>query len=115
MKQNSIWHLLTFAFKTLCTYTFRSRDDTVRQIVCNLTDDGSNELLDELQKGQPLLDDGCSSDDELDDWENWMPDPVDADPSKSLKQAWSGKCLRLIILIHYIKQLCALNFKNDQE
>lgn len=62
--------------------TFRSRDDTVRQIVCNLTDDGSNELLDELQKGQPLLDDGCSSDDELDDWENWMPDPVDADPSK---------------------------------
>lgn len=54
----------------------------MRQIVCNLTDDGSNELLDELQKGQPLLDDGCSSDDELDDWENWMPDPVDADPSK---------------------------------
>ena len=103
-----------FALITL-SCTCRSRDDTVRQIVCNLTDDGSNELLDELQKGQPLLDDGCSSDDELDDWENWMPDPVDADPSKSDQQAWYGKCLRHILLILYIKQLCALNFKNDQE
>ena len=54
----------------------------MRCIVSNLTDDGSNELLDELQKGQLLLDDGCHSDDEIEGWEKWMPDPVDADPCK---------------------------------
>jgi anaphase-promoting complex subunit 2 len=61
----------------------RSRDDTVRCIVSNLTDDGSNELLDELIKGQPLLlDESGHSDNEDEDWEKWMPDPVDADPCK---------------------------------
>ena len=53
----------------------------MRCIVSNLTDDGSYELLDELVKGQPLLlDEGCHSDDEDEDWQKWMPDPVDADP-----------------------------------
>lgn len=61
----------------------RSRDDTVRCIVSNLTDDDTNELLDELIKGYPLLrDEGCHSDDEDEDWEKWIPDPVDADPCK---------------------------------
>lgn len=59
----------------------RSRDDTVRCIVSSLTDDGSNELLDELIKGAPLsTDDGGQSDDESEAWENWIPDPVDANP-----------------------------------
>jgi hypothetical protein len=49
-----------------------------------LLDDSPSELADELVKGECLqLDDG-SVDDETEDWEKWMPDPVDADPGKSL-------------------------------
>lgn len=59
---------------------FRSRDDTVRCIVSSLTDDGNNELLDELFKAQPTaLDESCHSDDND---EMWVPDPVDAYPGK---------------------------------
>ena len=59
----------------------RNRDDTVRCIVSSLTEDGNNELSDELVKGQPLmLDESYHSDDDQEDWETWQPDPVDADP-----------------------------------
>lgn len=61
----------------------RSRDDTVRCVVTNLTEEGSSELADELVKGEALqLDDAYLSDEDSNDWETWMPDPIDADPSK---------------------------------
>lgn len=61
----------------------KSREDTVRSVVNSLLDDSPSELADELVKGECLqLDDG-SADDEIEDWEKWMPDPVDADPGKS--------------------------------
>lgn len=56
----------------------------MRWIVFSLTDDSSNELADELIKGEPLLLDetqDCSEENE--DWESWQPDPIDADQSKS--------------------------------
>jgi anaphase-promoting complex subunit 2 len=37
-------------------------------------------LLEELVKGQPMLDESSHNDEEDIDWEKWMPDPVDADP-----------------------------------
>ena len=61
--------------------TCRKRKDTVRCIVTSLTEDGNNELSDELVKAQPLqLDDQHSDDDVIGDWQTWQPDPVDADP-----------------------------------
>ena len=51
----------------------------------SLTDDSSSELLEELMKAQPLLDEATQSDNEDEDWEKWMPDPVDADPGTSHK------------------------------
>ncbi|XP_061183897.1 anaphase-promoting complex subunit 2-like [Saccostrea echinata] len=89
----------------------RSRDDTVRQIVSNLTDDGSNELLEELQKGQPLLDDGCSSDDELEDWENWMPDPVDADPRSTSKSRRASDIISMLVNIYGSKELFVQEYR----
>ncbi|XP_033732322.1 anaphase-promoting complex subunit 2-like [Pecten maximus] len=84
----------------------RSRDDTVRCIVSNLTDDGSNELLDELIKGQPLLlDEGCHSDDEDEDWEKWIPDPVDADPSTTSKSRRASDIISMLVNIYGSKEL----------
>lgn len=61
----------------------RSRTDTVRCVVSGLLDDFPSDLADELVKGESLqLDDG-SVDEENEDWEKWMPDPVDADPGKT--------------------------------
>ncbi|XP_029175698.1 anaphase-promoting complex subunit 2-like [Nylanderia fulva] len=64
----------------------RSREDTVRSVVNSLLDDSPSELADELVKGECLqLDDG-SADEETEDWDKWMPDPVDADPAKSTQR-----------------------------
>ena len=67
----------------LFTYVCRSREDTVRCIVTSLTDTESNDLMDELLKGssQPI-DDRVDSDDDMESWETWEPDPVDANPGR---------------------------------
>ena len=52
----------------------------MRCIVSNLTDDGSNELLEELVRGQ-ASEPGVQGD-SMDNWRAWMPDPVDADPGR---------------------------------
>ena len=62
----------------------------MRSIVSSLTDESSSELLEELMKSQPLLDEAAQSDNEDEDWEKWMPDPVDADP---------GICIYTVFLI----------------
>ncbi|KAK3088868.1 hypothetical protein FSP39_024770 [Pinctada imbricata] len=83
----------------------RSRDDTVRGIINNLTDDGSNELLDELQKVQQLLDDSYHSDDEIDNWEKWMPDPVDAYPCTTSKSRRASDIISMLVNIYGSKEL----------
>lgn len=67
----------------------KTREDTVRCVVSDLLDDSPSDLADELVKGESLqLDDG-SGDEENDDWDEWMPDPVDADPAKSAQRKMS--------------------------
>ena len=63
----------------------RTRDDTVRCIVSSLTDDSNRELAEELVKAEPLhMDESYSSEHEEEKPEEWLPDPIDADPSRSL-------------------------------
>ncbi|ESP05035.1 hypothetical protein LOTGIDRAFT_109593 [Lottia gigantea] len=84
----------------------RSREDTVRCIVLCLTEEGSNELLDELIKGQPLiLEDDTCSDQEEGDWETWMPDPVDADPSSTSKSRRGSDIISMLVNIYGSKEL----------
>lgn len=69
----------------------RNRDDTVRHIIHSLTD-SSGDLGGELELGRvSAMDDdsgGVNFEGEPStDWENWMPAPSDADPSK----IWTGK------------------------
>lgn len=63
----------------------RTREDTVRQIVAGLTGDaeGSGDLANELSKADPVtLENGQESDDDISEPEDWVPDPVDADPGE---------------------------------
>ena len=71
----------------------RRRGDTVRHIIHSLTD-SSGELGGELELGRTgasaVLDEesaGGDADQASIDWENWVPAPSDADPSK----LWTGK------------------------
>ncbi|XP_015433564.1 PREDICTED: anaphase-promoting complex subunit 2 [Dufourea novaeangliae] len=64
----------------------RTREDTVRCVVSDLLDDSSSDLADELVKGETLQLDDYSDEEENEDWNKWMPDPVDADPAKSAQR-----------------------------
>ena len=71
----------------------RLRGDTVRHIIHSLTD-STGDLGGELELGKgglAILDEesvAAVGDTEVSvDWENWMPAPSDADPSK----LWTGK------------------------
>lgn len=84
----------------------RTRQDTVREIISSLIDDGSSELCDELFKGEPLvLDESYNSDEETDNWENWHPDPVDADPGKPSKSRRSSDIISMLVNIYGSKEL----------
>ncbi|XP_050297527.1 anaphase-promoting complex subunit 2 [Anthonomus grandis grandis] len=67
----------------------RSREDTVRCVVSSLTEDGPNELAEELNKGE--VDENTPMDEgEEENWETWTPDPVDSLPSKKIAKETSG-------------------------
>lgn len=57
----------------------RSRQDTVRCVASALTDDGPTDLAEELARSETYVE---SLTTQSDDWENWMPDPIDASTSK---------------------------------
>lgn len=93
------------------TRYLRSRDDTVRCIVSNLTDDGCGELSEELAKGQAAVTNESSQDagDDTaalgDDWESWLPDPVDANPETTSKSRRSSDVIGMLINIYGSKEL----------
>ncbi|KAL4219155.1 Anaphase-promoting complex subunit 2 [Mactra antiquata] len=83
----------------------RSREDTVRCIVSNLIDDASNELLEELVKSQPLIDETTHNEEEDGDWKKWMPDPVDADPATASKSRRASDIISMLVNIYGSKEL----------
>ncbi|XP_068104761.1 anaphase-promoting complex subunit 2 [Hyperolius riggenbachi] len=84
----------------------RTREDTVRQIVAGLTGDAEGDLANELSKADPVvLENGQESDDEVSDPEDWMPDPVDADPGKSGSKRRSSDIISLLVSIYGSKEL----------
>ncbi|XP_007427140.1 anaphase-promoting complex subunit 2, partial [Python bivittatus] len=86
----------------------RTREDTVRQIVAGLTGDaeGSADLANELSKADPVtLENGPESDDDVSEPEDWVPDPVDADPGKSSSKRRSSDIISLLVSIYGSKDL----------
>lgn len=64
----------------------RSRDDTVHCIVTSLTEEGATDLSDELSgcKKITLCDVVTSVEDDMENWEAWVPDPVEVVPGYHL-------------------------------
>ncbi|CAH1957453.1 unnamed protein product [Acanthoscelides obtectus] len=60
----------------------RSREDTVRCVVSSLTEEGPNDLAYELVNGEAVrIDENTPTDDDDENWECWIPDPIDSAPS----------------------------------
>ncbi|XP_045417936.1 anaphase-promoting complex subunit 2 isoform X3 [Lemur catta] len=86
----------------------RTREDTVRQIVAGLTgdSDGTGDLAVELSKTDPAsLETGQDSEDDAGEPEDWVPDPVDADPGKSSSKRRSSDIISLLVSIYGSKDL----------
>ncbi|CAH2019473.1 unnamed protein product [Acanthoscelides obtectus] len=61
----------------------RSREDTVRCVVSSLTEEGPNDLAYELVNGEAVrIDENTPTDDDDENWECWIPDPIDSAPSR---------------------------------
>lgn len=56
----------------------RGRQDTVRCVASALTEDGPTDLSEELAKSEAYAENQSVC---QENWETWMPDPIDASPS----------------------------------
>ncbi|XP_072014527.1 anaphase-promoting complex subunit 2-like [Amphiura filiformis] len=84
----------------------RTRDDTVRCIVSSLTDDSNRELAEELVKAEPLhMDESYSSEHEEEKPEEWLPDPIDADPRRTAKSRRSSDIISTLVNIYGSREL----------
>lgn len=81
----------------------RNREDTVRSVVSSLTEEGAGcELSEELAKyaGEP------NNDDDTDDkWDDWVPDPVDADPKVNSSDRKANDIISMLVNVYGSKEL----------
>lgn len=69
-----------------------------RSVVSSLTEEGPNDLAEELIKGEAVrINDSTLSDEENENWETWVPSPIEIEPSKLTTQS------RKVLLIYKMK------------
>ncbi|XP_022915785.1 anaphase-promoting complex subunit 2 [Onthophagus taurus] len=84
----------------------RSREDTVRCVVTSLMEEGSNDLAEELIRGDVVqTDDNASSDEDDLNWEQWMPDPIEAKPGKSSNTRRTTDIISMLVNVYGSKDL----------
>jgi anaphase-promoting complex subunit 2 len=90
----------------------QGRDDTVRCIITSLIDDANSELSEELADGRPIdMADSDGSDvDSDDDFEGWMPDPLEADLATSRSRR-TGDVTSMLITIYGSKELFVTEYQ----
>lgn len=89
----------------------RSRNDTVRCVVTSLTDDGNSELFEELSSGVSQADVAAAEED-AEAMASWLPDPVDADPTKSSASRRRGDVTSLLIDIYGSQELFVTEYRS---
>lgn len=90
---NLYFHDFFFNFRQY----LRGRDDTVRCVITNLTEEGPSDLAEELVRGSEApVDEHTVTECEIENWEKWNPDPVDADPCMYIDT--------ILIMLFYVKR-----------
>ncbi|XP_075982939.1 anaphase promoting complex subunit morula [Anticarsia gemmatalis] len=81
----------------------RNRDDTVRSVVSSLTEDGAgSELAEELVKYAAEIDADSDRDEA---WDEWNPDPVDADPTLESSERRANDIISMLVNVYGSKEL----------
>ncbi|KPI92410.1 Anaphase-promoting complex subunit 2 [Papilio xuthus] len=81
----------------------RNREDTVRSVVSSLTEDGvGSELAEELAK---FAADGEDDLEKEDLWDEWNPDPVDADPKANSSDRKASDIISMLVNVYGSKEL----------
>jgi len=91
----------------------KTREDTVKCIVQSLLDESANELTDELMKSEGLqLDANLEDEDVQEGWEDWEPDPVDADPTKVSRGRRSADIISMLVNIYGSKKIFVNEYRS---
>ncbi|CAG9565257.1 unnamed protein product [Danaus chrysippus] len=81
----------------------RNREDTVRSVVSSLTEEGAgSELAEELVK---FAVDNDNENDKEEDWDEWEPDPVDADPKVNSCDRKASDIISMLVNVYGSKEL----------
>lgn len=105
-------YILQLVCEPVCKY-LRTREDTVRSIVSNLTDDSCAELEGELVKFTPIaVEDSFMSDDDDEDWQNWRPAPLGNEQAVQVsKGARTSDIVSMLVNIYGSKKLFASEYQ----
>ncbi|XP_072930012.1 anaphase-promoting complex subunit 2 [Epargyreus clarus] len=94
--------ILETVTKPVCSY-LRNREDTVRSVVSSLTEEGAgSELAEELAKFAAETDEDIEKEEA---WDEWNPDPVDADPKINSSDRKSNDIISMLVNVYGSKEL----------
>lgn len=84
----------------------RSREDTIRCVVSSLTEEGLNDLAEELVRAEEIqIDENTYGNEDMEKWENWTPDPIDSDPTKSVGTQRNSDIISMLVNVYGSKEL----------
>jgi len=90
----------------------KTREDTVKCIVQSLLDESGPELREELMKGEGLQLEDVEDEEVGDNWEEWEPDPVDADPNKVSRSRRTADIISMLVNIYGSKQIFVNEYRS---
>ncbi|CAH0547207.1 unnamed protein product [Brassicogethes aeneus] len=84
----------------------RSREDTVRCVVSSLTEEGPNDLAEELVRGEAIrIDENTTMNEDEENWETWVPDPVDVVSTKPTGTRRTSDIISMLVNVYGSKEL----------
>lgn len=87
-------------------YLRKGRQDTVRCVITSLIEETPSDLSEELARSEAIkAEETERNQDEMNNWEIWNPDPIDADPEKHSAQNRKSDIISMIVDIYGTKEL----------
>lgn len=94
-------------------YLRKGRQDTVRCVITSLIEETPSDLSEELARSEAIkAEENERNQDEMNHWESWNPDPIDADPEKHSPANRKSDIISMIVDIYGSKELFVNEYRN---
>lgn len=94
-------------------YLRKGRQDTVRCVITSLIEETPSDLSEELARSETIkAEETERNQDEMNNWESWNPDPIDADTEKHSPQNRKSDIISMIVDIYGSKELFVNEYRN---